>query len=1049
MAAHRWGRSRRGRLAWRAALGALAALALPTPAAAQPGREGVPTFSYFQAFSPYYDGEYRQALSSFRAEGRGAIKSASSRWIDSICYHTMTGECYYQMGQLDQALEQYTSALKLYLNEPNWMLRVQFPAAVQPAGVGARAQVPWGASQRTARIGHFPDSFSMGQGQINNNDAVRNGGVVRAPVYVPVHVAEIVRATTLAMRRRRELLGPLCKHDPITKQLVTAMGRRTALGNHWAGAWLDVQYGAALASAGNATQAAAALERAIVVQGEFDHPLTATALFELGLLALEAGDLPVATGMFEEASYSAATFLDPGLLEEAMRWGQTTYLIGSGKGLFPPLKSAAAWARVKGYRQLQTSLLLLAAENLSARGEAQAAASALDEARAAMARSDLAASLQGTRHSFLTALAMYQLAKTDKADAALAAALTAQKSASRWLLQIKLLDGIHVARSDEVNFSDRVRLQLFEAVLREPTPLDWALSPLECVTVLATAHPWAYEHWFEAALKRDRAPDLAVEVADRARRHRFYSALPLGGRLLSLRWVLEAPQDQLTQSVLSQRQELLARFPQYGELARRAGELRGKLLAAPLAPEAADARKDQSRGLAELAELAARQEAILRQIALQHEPSELVFPPLRKLKDVQAALPPGHVVLVYFVTSATSKNLHGFLFARDKYASWQYTSGAAAGLQKNLSAWLRDLGCADANLPVAAGDLAQSAWKKSGVRLLEQLVDKSRIDLGEEFQELTIVPDGVLWYVPFEALPVGKPDPRPLLSKARLRYAPTLGLAVCPPRDPQPAERAAIVLGKLFPQDSDESSRRSFDALSKALPDAAALPLNSALPAASSIYRALFGSLVVWDDIEPEGGLDWSPAQLDRGKPGGALAQWLTLPWGSPRVVVLPGYHTAAENALRKNSALGNDLFLAACGLMATGTRTMLISRWRAGGQTSVELTREFLQGLDEMHPSDAWQRSVQLAMESPLDVSAEPRVKAAASIEGLKSEHPFFWAGYLLVDSGSGAALPEPAAPAAKLELKNPLAAAADPAAAGAGGKKPARVGPGAAKGR
>ena len=37
-----------------------------------------------------------------------------------------------------------------------------------------------------------------------------------------------------------------------------------------------------------------------------------------------------------------------------------------------------------------------------------------------------------------------------------------------------------------------------------------------------------------------------------------------------------------------------------------------------------------------------------------------------------------------------------------------------------------------------------------------------------------------------------------------------------------------------------------------------------------------------------------------RGKTGGTLADWLALPWGGPELIVLPGFHTAAEDGLRK-----------------------------------------------------------------------------------------------------------------------------------------------------
>ena len=100
--------------------------------------------------------------------------------------------------------------------------------------------------------------------------------------------------------------------------------------------------------------------------------------------------------------------------------------------------------------------------------------------------------------------------------------------------------------------------------------------------------------------------------------------------------------------------------------------------------------------------------------------------------------------------------------------------------------------------------------------------------------------------------------------------------------------------------------------------------------------------------------------------------------------------------------------------MMATGTRTILLSRWRSGGQTSLDLVREFTQELPHTTPADAWQRAVQVVANSPLNIEAEPRIKKSAadhadSDPAQRATHPFFWAGYLLADTGSP--LPEPRA--------------------------------------
>jgi CHAT domain-containing protein len=116
---------------------------------------------------------------------------------------------------------------------------------------------------------------------------------------------------------------------------------------------------------------------------------------------------------------------------------------------------------------------------------------------------------------------------------------------------------------------------------------------------------------------------------------------------------------------------------------------------------------------------------------------------------------------------------------------------------------------------------------------------------------------------------------------------------------------------------------------------------------------------------------------------------------------------------------------------MATGARTVLLSRWRTGGRTSYDLVREFAQELPHTTAADAWQRSVQLSMHSEVDPAKEPRIDEFTADKRVKAEHPFFWSGYLLVDTGATPRR-EPAAE------EKPPAKEKPPAA-----KKPAADGP------
>ncbi len=131
--------------------------------------------------------------------------------------------------------------------------------------------------------------------------------------------------------------------------------------------------------------------------------------------------------------------------------------------------------------------------------------------------------------------------------------------------------------------------------------------------------------------------------------------------------------------------------------------------------------------------------------------------------------------------------------------------------------------------------------------------------------------------------------------------------------------------------------------------------------------------------------------------------------------------HTAAETGLkvrgrgRSNDSVasfGRELFHASCSLLASGAKTVLISRWQTSGKTHRDLLREFVLELPQMAADEAWRRSIALARRTDLDPDQEPRFKRPAEGEPTPAaDHPFLWAGYLLVDTGYDPAPPADAA--------------------------------------
>jgi hypothetical protein len=400
------------------------------------------------------------------------------------------------------------------------------------------------------------------------------------------------------------------------------------------------------------------------------------------------------------------------------------------------------------------------------------------------------------------------------------------------------------------------------------------------------------------------------------------------------------------------------------------------------------------------------------------------------------------------------RQCHAFLLDRNRSTHWVVRRPEA--LWTATATLLREMGNYDASRELTLKELDSQQWKKTSEQVLAAILEGSQADFKTAFKELVIVPDGILWYVPFEALHTtvdGKSQP--LLHRFRIRYAPTLGLAIADARPRSNKPRTSIVLGKMFPKETEETIRAAYDDIASKVPDAVAI--DKPLAGGSTINKFRLGHLVVLDDLAVNTSYTWSPVQSERSK-GGTLYDWIGLPWGGPDLLALPGYHTLAENP-RKGTPNGTEVFLSMCGLMATGARTALVSRWKTGGQSSLDLTREFVQELPHTTPADAWQRAVLVLNDTRLNIPAEPRLKITTGGEDLKADHPFFWAGYMLVDRGDPVrwkAQPEekgtegkPKKPAAKKpgEDEPPVGAEDDPDAKpdDATPKKPAK--PGTAK--
>lgn len=992
-AAARRARAVRSRFVPRCILTLLALAALTTstfnvrPLQAQ-SLEGraVPRQSYFLAFQPFRRGDYREALRGFRSAANSGINTGQGRWVDSICYFTMIGECFYHMGDYGSALDQYEAALNLTIARHGWLKRVQLQPAIAPV-VNVPA-IPWGPSGRNARPGGFQDTMLSLQGT-DPEVALRQGGIVAPPELYPVRVMEIMRCVGVALKRRAEILGPLAPQSPLTGQLVKEFSRSQTPPGHWMQAIVDVQLGLAKVAAGDTQEGAALLQRSASINGAVDHPLTALALNVLGHLAVESGELEAAQRYFFEASFPAVYFELTTDLEEALVNAARVHNLRGQAGVFPALATAADWSLANDLDRASAAFYLAAGENAATSRMGSQAAALLAQSRRAMGRSDLPASDLGAAWAYLSALVAYQTESTATGDKLLAEAMRLLSNHSPHLFQLDRTAKLY--RTKEI--TERVAGLLLENLLREPTAVDWKMRPAQTLLVQYSPLEAPLQLWMEISLAR-REFETMVLASDMLRRHKFYRQLKLAGRLLALRWVVDAPEVALTAETRQQRQQLFALNPELQNRAQRMSEATAALAELPLLPDDPEQQKTYQQLTKELMELAEQQEVALHQLVLAPVAVERVFPPLRTLDQIQTQLRPGQAILAF---AETGRQLHGMMLTNQKqYRHWQ--AGVPATVRRDVAKLLREIGNFDRNQVLPADRLTSDAWKQMADQIVQVVARELNDGALEGIEELVIVPDGPLWYLPFEMLPVNvNGEQQLLIDRVRIRYAPTIGLALPDGRPSEAAGERVIVHGRLFSKDNQDLVAEAAEQLREQHPRATIL--RKRLPVTSQYLAPAWQQLIVLDDIElnDREPLGWSPAQVDQGKPGGSLSDWQQLPFGAPDLVILPGYRTAAEEGLKGRSN-GDELLVATCGLMAAGTRTVVLARWRTGGLSSMEVLREFLNGLPQDPPAAAWQRSLLLVRSSELDPVNEPRLKDVAADTAPTAEHPFFWAGYLMM---------------------------------------------------
>ena len=744
-------------------------------------------------------------------------------------------------------------------------------------------------------------------------------------------------------------------------------------------------------SGGRNAQAAQKLRSALKFNNGMDHQLTPIALLALSKIVFQEGDSKTASQLALEASYSAAVYEQFDLIEDALSFGSLIHLSQSNT-IYPPLAPAIQWTGFNRRPRLaRSSLLIRLADGYIEANDSALASQTLNQARRSMSGTDLGRSKLAGQITYLRSALAFMTGQDGNGD--LKNALSQFQNSSLWLFRLQLVNNSLASGA----IGQRQAELMYERLLLDPVAGHWTINPMETMAYTTSAHVGAMQRWFEILVAR-KNHEKAINVSERIRRHRFYESLPMGGRLMALRWMLTAPADLLPANSINQRQEFYKRFPQFAESVEQMDDIQNQLEKLPLKPDEDSAEQTQQRDLfVQLLKLSQLQETTIRSVALKRQAADFVFPAPIDFSGISKSLKPHQVVITslqtnsgyhqYAITQNTRRYL-GVIRERD--------------LRRGISKLYKSLGITDANNAIESSVLTSDEWKQHAAALKKIVFENYHDDQWNNFQEAIIVPDGILWYLPFEILQTGAAANAwtNLNESIKMRYLPMISMITNSKRKSKGDTRLAVVTGKMHLKAELDLTQRGFEELSDNLTNAIQFNRQTKIP--SNLTNTVTDTMLVWHDLKADsksGPFGLTPFFLDKGREGSTLGTWLRSPWAGCERVILPAYSSLAAGGLKSKST-GAELFYTACGLMASGTRSVLISRWRAGGKNSIGLSGQFVVDSKSMSSVEALESSSKAARNKELTLENEIRIKPSRGFKGtFKADHPFFWAGNMLVD--------------------------------------------------
>ena len=929
-----------------------------------------PSPQYYLALEIYRTGNLAAASDAFEQALRLARREVRGRWIDSIPPLAMMAECQWQLGNLVGARDYVDQAIQIAIMHRGWLSRIDWVGMLQ-ANQQTQARSYLWPQAKAVRRAPVANRVMFQSGQLLTEQTLLQGGAIEELNIRPMDMVEIMRGLAIACYRRRVLMGRLSEQDALIQSLLESTtypaNLPVPIGRTLIGSMRVSEY-----HAYHDDRSVTEESPSMSLYSGATHPLSSIVLLSQIASMIELGQQEAVLSLALQATHFAGAW-------EQVEW------IGEALQLAAGCASTQQAVQVRQIAEVVAQSIsryspLCAYHSLIAGADASITAGDLENADRLINQMNLFGSRRDFLQPRLDAYAAYVTARYAAAtggstgldqpsvyDLAIGNVVDFafnHRFRSRPLISMPYLYQVGLVQSAMgKQLGGTSSEKLLREYCQDPGLTIWRRDPVDAIAGLLMDRTTAQIARMNLAVNSGFAESFLL-TWNELLTSRFLRDLPLNGRILQVRRLAGVPDQQLTPSLIEQRQKM--------------GPKMVRLLA-----EARALPKEAQPNLAAINLMESR----ATQLALERIEIPQVTPP-RLLETTSTKTIPDKTAMITF--TILGNQLIGTVSTSTKVRMW--IVGPVSKVTRDLSGIINDFGVGRLRgnrLP------EEPAWRERAVQLRDYLFQNSDV-VFTEYEEIVFVPDGPLWYLPFEILPFPEHATDLFVDRLKIRYAPTPGFAIKLDQKPTNREPKVAISADLFfaPRDL-EKNEATIDELLGLLPETIRLPDPVGSP--SCFLGSTISDLIVARPqfVNPKNPLAFHPAGYDQGLAMGTVKAWLRFPTAAPSRLVMKGFRTPVDGG---QMAVGDELFRTLCAIHSSGVQEVLVSRWAVGGQSSAILARELIKALPDYSLSDAWRAAREVLQGSDLEPEDEPLLtKAEHGLKGLTGTEPLFWSGYLL----------------------------------------------------